>query len=200
MTDHPEGTPTPMRGAPLLPPRPEIAGQWLEKSGHRWKLLVGDCLFFSPTFCLLSFIAASRFARGEEHAWIRDLSINALLFSLPCAAVGVALHQLIRCRVCGLHLPSSVGARVAGAGRWAWVKSLGVCPGCGDDGSASEESRSRWQRNGRRPEEPYWSTARILVAILSVIIGLVGATYLMDFTASRAFPKPKPPASGALPK
>ena len=189
MTDHiQEQAATAHNG--LHPPRPGIAGQWLRKSGHRWKLLAGDVLFAGPLLCFLVFLAASRFARGDEYTWIRDAILTTLFFSLPGAGVGVVLHQLIRCHLCGLHLPSSVEARVAGLGRWAWVRSLGVCPGCGDDGSASEESRSRWRSKGRRPEEPYWSASRILLAILTVVFGLIAATYLMDFTASRAFPKP----------
>ena len=125
---------------------------------------------------------------------------SALFFSVPGAGIGVVLHQLIRCQVCGLHLPSSVEARVAGLRRWDWVRSLGVCPGCGDDGTASEESRSSWRSKGRPPEKAYWSASRILIAILTVVVGIFASTYLMDFTASRAFPKPKSSVTGAFPK
>jgi hypothetical protein len=200
MTTEPQGTPVVLGSTPLLPPKPLRAGQWLKKSGHRWKLLVGSFLYMAPTVLLLGFIFSSRFTRAEEHRWIRSALSNALLLSVPAAAVGVALRQLIRCRVCGLHLPSSVEARVAGASKWMWVASLGECPGCGDDGTASAESRARWKQSGRVPEEPYWSSSRILLALGIVVFGMVAATYLMDFTASRAFPKPKPSVSAVSPK
>jgi len=154
----------------------------------------------TPTILLLCLIVSSRFTRAEEYRWVGSAISSALLLSVPAAAVGVILRQFIRCRVCGLHLPSSVEARVAGSRKWRWVASLGECPGCGDDGTASPESRTEWQQSGRRPEEPYWSTSRILLAVGLVVAGLVAAVYLMDFTASRTFPKPKPSLSGVAPK
>ena len=199
MSDKPQGM-AGLASSPLLPPKALPAGYWLRKSGQRWKLVVGNILFMMPAVFLLVLLATSRFTRAGEYRWVASAISSALLLSLPAAAVGVGLRQLIRCRVCRLHLPSSVGARVAGGGWWAWVGSLGECPGCGDDGTASPESRAQWQQSGRIPEEPYWSTSRILLAVGLVVGGLVAAEYLMDFTASRTFPKPKPSVSGAAPK
>ena len=200
MTSAPQGTPVVPRNTTLLPPKPVIAGQWLRRSGHRWKLLVGNFLFMTPTILLLCLIVSSRFTRAEEYRWVGSAISFALLLSVPAAAVGVMLRQFIRCHVCGLHLPSSVEARVAGGRKWIWVASLGECPGCGDDGTASAESRAKWKQSGRRPEEPYWTASRILLAVGLVVAGLVAAVYLMDFTASRAFPKPKASLFGAAPK
>jgi hypothetical protein len=187
-----------LTGGSLAPPRPE--GHWLRASGQARKLALSHYMSLSPAFALLCFFAASRFARGVEYTWIRSASTYALVLSLPCAFAGVALRQLIRCGVCGLHLPTSAEARIAGSRKWVWLASLGQCPGCGDDGSASPQSKAQWRQSGRRVEEAYWNSNRVLLAIAVVVLGWFAANYLMEFTASRAFPKPARSVPGAVPK
>jgi hypothetical protein len=51
-----------------------------------------------------------------------------------------------------------------------WLAALQACPVCGDDGSATEVAVRAWQASGRLAERPYWSSRRILLAVLGAIL------------------------------
>ena len=186
----------------LLPadqaPRP--TGRWLKNSGHGWKVVAANLMFAAPTVALLCTLAAHRFARGDEYLWIRSASGTAVFISFALFLAAGVLRGMVRCRVCGLHLSSSVEARLLGARKWAWIAGLDECPVCRDDGTAMPESRSRWEQSGGHAEEPYWSWNRVILAVVILALGWVAATFLMDFTSSRAFPKHTVSSIGASPK
>ena len=174
MSDDPKHSPS-VSG--LKPPRTETGG-WLRRSGYEWKLRVATYLTFAPTVAFLFFMASIRFDPGPTRGPLRSAAPGILLLSLLLAFVGFVVRARIRCNVCGLNLPSSTEARAAGSRRWRWIASLETCPICGDDGSATPESHTRWQESGRPKEEPYWSLGRVLIVIVAIAVMLIGLSFV----------------------
>jgi hypothetical protein len=87
------------------------------------------------------------------------------------------LIALPRCGVCGLWLESSSTGRRQHA-RLAWLTSVEQCPICSDDGLATPDARDRWRLQGRASEAPYWTRARLSLA-LGAIVGLPVFAYLV---------------------
>jgi hypothetical protein len=97
-----------------------------------------------------------------------------LAFAVPILFMACALQFHIQCRVCGLRLRSSSACRrLPRSARSRWLKTLGACPICGDDGRATAQSRETWIRSGRLPEEVYWSMTRLGVAVLAILAMLI---------------------------
>jgi len=150
-----------------------LAG-WLDRSGQTWKVR-GAAVTAVTGFPLMvvGFVGVRRWGPAP------------LLLGLALAALNLVLPLLVRCRVCGLHLESSVTARtLSRADRLGWIRALESCPSCADDGLATEETRVRWVNSGSRREEVYWSSRRLILAIvLTVLIAgggfAIGALYRM---------------------
>jgi len=88
--------------------------------------------------------------------------------------VGLLLRSRIRCRVCGLDPWTCRKAlQVTRSLRMLWLAALEVCPVCGDDGSATPDATARWLSSGGTPEQPYWTSRRVVVALL-LGVGCVG--------------------------
>jgi len=144
-------------------------GIWLERSRQTWMVRTADtAVLLGFPLCFVAFLTLG-FSQAPK--WEGPLALA--LFGLGTALLGasVALPMLVRCQVCGLHLESSLPARrLSRSHRLSWVRSLDACPVCGDDGSATVESRERWRRSGLSPEAPYWSGRRIMLAILLTVL------------------------------
>jgi hypothetical protein len=166
-------------GLSPLPTPPRPARAWLKRSGHDWKVRLANYAGLAPVAVLLVWFMSARAIDGRhEPRWMSSLFTFAMLGTLACAFVAGALRALVRCRVCGLRLASCSQARTIGSRKWLWVATLDACPVCGDDGSASPESRTRWRDSGLPAEAPYWSWKRIAIAILlAVIIAGAGVWY-----------------------
>jgi hypothetical protein len=146
---------------------------WLDRSGYGRRMAVASLGL--PLGSLLVFVAL-RAARWTRSGWI--------LFLLLVAGFGLAsanpiLLALMRCRVCGLRVPGSSFARaVPRSEREAWLSRLEACPCCGDNGTATLDSRARWRASGLIAERPYWSPLRVFVAILGTLLFILGGMEL----------------------
>jgi hypothetical protein len=108
---------------------------------------------------------------SQAPKWVGAMALALFGVGTALLSAGVALPMLVRCHVCGLHLESSLAARKLSRSHClSWMRSLNACPVCGDDGSATVESRERWRRSGLSPEVPYWSGRRIVLAILVTVL------------------------------
>jgi len=145
---------------------------WLIRTGHGWKVWLAGRANLVPILILVVWVAADR-SFSNPPPWIQVLPAVTLALGLPSSLAVVVLRSLVRCPVCGLRLASCSQARSLGSRKWLWIASLEECPSCGDDGSATEQSRSRWQRSGQSVESPYWSERRIMIGLVLVIL-LVG--------------------------
>jgi hypothetical protein len=151
-----------------------MSGSWLQRSGQAWKPRVAVWAAIGSFACLLIPLGLSQIVGKRSH-WLPLL----MLLGLPMGIVNLVLPMLVRCRVCGLQLETSSLARsLSRDHRLAWVESLEVCPVCGDDGSASIESRSRWRNSGSNAETPYWSRARILFGVFAAVLLVGGGVWL----------------------
>lgn len=143
---------------------------WLRNSRQRWKIRTPPVLGTAGAASLLLFLVLT---------WPPGLFIALLLGSSS-----IALPLLIRCSVCGVRICTSpTGLEVGAHGRRQWLDTLASCPVCGDDGRASFDSRARWAAAGAPEVRPYWSTSRILLAILATAL-LVGGGVLVGALSS----------------
>lgn len=136
---------------------------WLERSGQRW---IGRTATASGALSILTFLCVFVAPRG----WI---ALPALLTPLLSSAA-LLLPMLVHCRICDWRLETSSAARSQKATRWPWMQSLAACPVCGDDGTASAESRAAWLASGRTNEPAYWSVKRLLIGLAFVLIFVLG--------------------------
>lgn len=140
-----------------------VTGLWLRRSGQAWKTKS------AVTAAAVGFVL---FAMG--FVVLQRWDPVALIAFLLVPALGVAnlvLPMWVRCPVCGLQLDTcSIARKLSRGDRLKWLEALDVCPICGDDGRATAESRARWLNSGVKPEAPYWSRSRILLAILATIL------------------------------
>ena len=132
---------------------------------------------FAPLLAFLFFAASDRFDR-EGHGQLQSVATVVLMLSVPVAIAGHLVRARVRCKVCGLNLPSCVEARVAGRRRWEWFAALEACPTCDDDGAASAESRARWETRGRPREDSYWNLSRIAIVIAALVMMLIGLRFV----------------------
>ena len=140
---------------------------WLVRSGQRWKIRVGGSCTWVGLALLCSFFAF------RWHI--------AFLASLPLLIGGVVLPTLIRCRICGLQLLTSGAAlRLPQAEREMWLSELSECPVCGDDGSATRDTRIMWSSAGHRGEPPYWSGKRVVAALLLTVLFVAGGVAVAE--------------------
>jgi hypothetical protein len=146
---------------------------WLSRRGLRQRMRVANVLSFAPALALVLWFGVESASRGQEHRQWDTFLTFVVLSSIPLGAVASLLRTFVRCRVCGLRLTSCTEARAAGSRKWQWLESLDSCPVCGDDGSASAESRERWRQSGLSPEPPYWNASRTTVALL-VMLAIAG--------------------------
>ena len=108
----------------------------------------------------------------------RKLSAPALLLAFLPFTMNMVLPLTVRCRVCGLQLETCLAARdLSRDRRLKWIEALDQCPVCHDDGTASEGAKAAWRTSGMQPEEPYWSVARLIVAVAAAcaLIGVAVA-------------------------
>jgi hypothetical protein len=120
-------------------------------------------------------VFAGRMVDRRFSDWV---TLSAVI-ALPLLVLNVVLPLLVRCRVCGVQIETSSGARTLSRDhRLRWLESLQACPVCGDDGLASAASRERWLTSGHRVETPYWSLARILLAIVGAVLLVGGGTWI----------------------
>jgi hypothetical protein len=150
---------------------------WLERSGHSWKARLSSvALQWGTILAVLPLVGASLFLPRQSPHWLGSAVLLSALSGLGLGLVALVLRSLVRCRVCGLRLPSSSRARDLGAEKWRWIDSLDACPVCGDDGRARDESRKGWVSSGAVGEVPYWSSGRVVIAVLitaAIVIGCI---------------------------
>jgi len=131
-------------------------GTWLERSGQSWKL---------TTYPTLRVGAAILFIYGMHGP--KALNVLSMLFSFGLALLSFLLPRLVWCQVCRLHMESSSMARaLPDHDRSRWLAGLDRCPACGDDGTATAESRAAWAALGMTPEPAYWSLTRLLWVVV----------------------------------
>ena len=117
-------------------------------------------------------LGLSLLAVGLTH-W--TIAAPTIVSAFVILTVYQCLPVLVRCRVCGLRTFTSGDAlRLNPGERVVWIWSLDVCPSCGDDGTATSESRARRVASGETAERPYWSRARILIAVLLALAFMAG--------------------------
>jgi hypothetical protein len=135
---------------------------WLRRSGQAWKM---------TGLLIWNFTGLALLVMGATY---RALSAPAIVIGLMFLVAYFCLPMLVRCRVCRVQTFTSANALQLGRGdRVAWMWSIEACPVCGDDGRATSESRARWIASGTVPEGAYWSSRRILMALLFTI-ALIG--------------------------
>jgi len=139
---------------------------WLEQSGQAWKLRVAvGAAYFGFLMLAVALVLVGR----------SNFGVGALLLVPMAGALNAFLPMLVRCRVCGLQIETSSWARrLTRDARLTWIEGLESCPGCGDDGSATVESRARWVRSGVALEDPYWSRWRVVWAALVTLLFVGG--------------------------
>lgn len=145
---------------------------WLEASGQVWKIKAAVATA-ACAFIFLSIGVLAAFTRQKAVVGI------ALVMTILVGVVNLVLPLCVRCRVCGLQLETSSAARQLARGqRFEWIQSIAACPACGDGGQATDESRDKWRRSGRRGEGEYWSVRRIGLAILITVLAVGGGFVL----------------------
>lgn len=148
---------------------------WLRRSGQAWKIQGS----FLCNVLAYAGITLSIVLSWEAVPWLLVVVAFGSLVLLVLAKILVALP---RCAVCGLWLESS------SAGRHqrrpiSWLTSIEACPICGDDGAATPDSRRRWRLSGGAAEPPYWSRARLAIAVALVVGVPLLAGMLADYAA-----------------
>jgi hypothetical protein len=100
----------------------------------------------------------------------RRTGLWSCFFGLALLGTSVLLPDFVRCSICGLRLQTSSAAQsVPWHWRQQWILSLQACPVCLDDGNATIESQERWLQSGSVNEQPYWSVARLAIAIGAIL-------------------------------
>jgi hypothetical protein len=140
---------------------------WLDRSGQRWKLRAGTASTWAGVALFV--------------VWVVLKWHFALLGAIPLFTAGLVLPMLIRCRVCGLQLPTSHAALEQPAvDRETWLSRLEACPACEDDGLATSDQQLAWSSLGRARERPYWSWRRVLAAGLLAVIFVLGGIAIAE--------------------
>jgi hypothetical protein len=148
-----------------------MTDSWLRRSGQTWKTLWALRCGAVGMALVVGFFIATAVAKQTLPDWI----VLFPLASLPLLAAHSVLPMLARCGVCDLHLESSAAARqLPRSQRREWLEGIQACPVCGDDGSATAASQAEWQAKGAGSEPAYWSSRRILLALLVTIICVGG--------------------------
>ena len=147
---------------------------WLEASRHILKVRASRLAFPAASACYLVAIWA---------VWDRTPAREYLfLLAIPLAmALSIAplvLNSLVRCRVCGVRVWGCNAARALPSHRrQRWIEELETCPVCGDDGHATPEGQTRWLASGATSEAPYWTTRRVTLAVLVIVLVGGGGLY-----------------------
>jgi hypothetical protein len=137
---------------------------WLGRSRQRWLLQVE---FLCGVSGIAMFLLLPLLGVALRRPALSSLAIGGI----PLLTVSVLLPLFIRCRVCGLRLRVSEAARARpSAVRLVWLRTLEVCPVCGDDGAASGASREKWATSGRPAEGSSWLVRAILLTCLGVVV------------------------------
>lgn len=99
----------------------------------------------------------------------------SLVMGIAAGLAALILPLLVRCRVCGLQLETCDEARVLSRiERGQWFETLAACPGCGDDGGASDQFKDDWAKTGGVRQAPYWSVRRVVVTLLALSLAFIG--------------------------
>ena len=139
---------------------------WLVLSGQRWKLRSGTAC----TWLGLALLCAQFVVRGRG-----AVVVPCVLGAFILLTAGFVFPLLIQCRVCGLQLlTSKLALQLPLAVRTIWLSKLEECPMCDDDGSATGDVRRTWSLSGRKRESPYWSSRRVIIAMVLAATFLVG--------------------------
>ena len=103
---------------------PRSKRNWLQRSGQAWKLTLAEVGLFASFVLIVGGIALRR----------PELVMAGVAVAIP----SLALPFFIRCAVCLLRLMRSEEARTLPRGyRTEMLRTLEVCPACGDDGRAT---------------------------------------------------------------
>jgi len=152
-----------------------VADSWLERSGQAWKIRTA---VFGAVAGITLFLLALFAGRMVDRRFSDWVALSAVI-ALPLLVLNFVLPLLVRCRVCGVQMQTFSSARTLSRNqRLTWLESLQACPVCGDDGMASAESRERWLTSGQRVERPYWSLARILLAVVGAVLLVGGGIWI----------------------
>jgi hypothetical protein len=147
---------------------------WLQASGHLAKVRASRLAFPAASACYLLAVWALR-----ERTPAREyLFLLAVPLAVALSIAPLVLNSLVRCRVCGVRVWGCKAARALPSHRrQRWIEELKACPACGDDGHATHESEMRWLASGGAPEAPYWTTRRVMLAVLVIVLVGGGSLY-----------------------
>ncbi len=154
-------------GEPLPPRLGRATNGWLRRTGYARRIRFGTWMMFGGTTLMVAGFL------------MRALGVVPALVGFAVGNIGVLLRSGIRCRVCGLNLHTSrTAVQLPRVDRIPWMATLEECPVCGNDGSASQDSRAEWLESGAVAESPYWSRRRVALAI-ALVLGFLGGGMLV---------------------
>ena len=167
-----EEEPRRLAGEPPLPLPPAAALGWLRRGGYARRFRVGG---WAAVVGVLALIAG--FLRLPQWGPL------PFLVGWFVGALGSALTYSVRCPVCRTNVNRSRAAlTISSIRRRQWLAQLEACPVCGDDGSATPESRQEWLAAGAPREPGYWSRRRVGLALLFTGLFIGGGILVAELT------------------